>query len=104
MQPNEDTAMPTRNVVLTDQQEKLISHLVDGGRYQNASEILREGLRLVEKREAELEAMTWQHILAPRVEAASRGEGEWVSEEDFWHESDAMMARIDAEDEAERSV
>lgn len=45
--------MPTRNVVLTDHQEELIDSLVGSGRYQNASEVLREGLRLVEQREAE---------------------------------------------------
>jgi len=45
--------MPTRNVVLTDHQEKLIDTLVGSGRYQNASEVLREGLRLIEQREAE---------------------------------------------------
>lgn len=45
--------MPTRNVVLTKHQEKLIENLVGSGRYQNASEVLREGLRLVEQREAE---------------------------------------------------
>ena len=49
----EGAVMPTRNVVLTDRQEKLIDELVDSGRYQNASEVLREGLRLVEQREAE---------------------------------------------------
>jgi antitoxin ParD1/3/4 len=45
--------MPTRNVVLTKHQEKVIKTLVGSGRYQNASEVLREGLRLVEQREAE---------------------------------------------------
>lgn len=45
--------MPTRNVVLTDRQEELIDALVQSGRYQNASEVLREGLRLVEQREGE---------------------------------------------------
>jgi antitoxin ParD1/3/4 len=45
--------MPTRNVVLTKHQEKLIEALVGSGRYQNASEVLREGLRLVEQRAAE---------------------------------------------------
>lgn len=45
--------MPTRNVVLTDHHEQVIEDLVRSGRYQNASEVLREGLRLVEKREAE---------------------------------------------------
>lgn len=45
--------MPTRNVVLTDHHQKTIDRLVRSGRYQNASEVLREGLRLVEQRERE---------------------------------------------------
>ncbi len=45
--------MPTRNVVLTDYQAELVERLVSSGRYQNASEVLREGLRLVEGQEAE---------------------------------------------------
>lgn len=43
--------MPTRNVVLTPHQSDLVEELVSTGRYQNASEVLREGLRLVEQRE-----------------------------------------------------
>jgi antitoxin ParD1/3/4 len=68
--------MPTRNVVLTKQQEKLIKSLVGSGRYQNASEILREGLRLVEQREAEdrakLEAL--REAARAGFEALDRGE------------------------------
>jgi len=45
--------MPTRNIVLTDHQAGLLERLVSSGRYQNASEVLREGLRLVERQEAE---------------------------------------------------
>jgi antitoxin ParD1/3/4 len=45
--------MPTRNVVLTDHQAELVERLVASGRYQNASEVLREGLRLLESRDAE---------------------------------------------------
>jgi len=45
--------MPARNVVLTDRQEELIKTLVKSGRYQNVSEVLRAGLRLLEQREAE---------------------------------------------------
>jgi antitoxin ParD1/3/4 len=45
--------LPTRNVVLTGRQEELLETLVKSGRDQNASEVLREGLRLVEQREAE---------------------------------------------------
>lgn len=45
--------MSTRNVVLTERLDELIDTLVQTGRYQNASEVLREELRLVEQREAE---------------------------------------------------
>ena len=45
--------MPTKNVVLTERQEALIESLVRSGRYQNAGEVLDDGLRLVEQREAE---------------------------------------------------
>ena len=34
--------MPTRNVVITDRQATMIVRLVKSGRYQNASEVLRE--------------------------------------------------------------
>jgi len=44
--------MPTRNVVLTEHHEEVIDRLVKSGRYQNASEVLREGLRMIEQREA----------------------------------------------------
>ena len=48
--------MPTRNVVLTDHQTRLVERLVMSGRYQNASEVLRAGIRLVEWQEAEHDA------------------------------------------------
>ena len=48
--------MPTRNVVLTDHQATIVERLVASGRYQNASEVLREGLRMIESREAETAA------------------------------------------------
>lgn len=49
--------MPTRNVVLTDSQTDLIERLIADGRYQNASEALRAGLRLLEREEAEMTAL-----------------------------------------------
>jgi antitoxin ParD1/3/4 len=50
---SEEIGMPTRNVVLTNYQASFVERLVSTGRYQNASEVLREGLRMVEQREAE---------------------------------------------------
>ena len=47
--------MPTRNVVLTPHHEALIERLVTSGRYQNASEVLRAGLRELERHDAEYE-------------------------------------------------
>ena len=49
--------MPTRNIVLTDHQAALVERLVTSGRYQNASEVLRQGLRLLEREEADLAAL-----------------------------------------------
>jgi antitoxin ParD1/3/4 len=49
-----EIAMATRNVVLTETQSDLVDRLVASGRYQNASEALRAGLRLLEREEAEL--------------------------------------------------
>jgi antitoxin ParD1/3/4 len=45
--------MATRNVVLSQHQHELVESLVKSGRYQNASEVLREGLRLLEREQAE---------------------------------------------------
>jgi antitoxin ParD1/3/4 len=68
--------MPTRNVVLTEHQDVMIDALVQSGRYQNASEVLRAGLRLVETYEAQetvkLEAL--RAAIKTGTEAFDRGE------------------------------
>lgn len=68
--------MPTRNVVLTDNQEVFIGDQVASGRYQNASEVLREGLRMLEdqvrRREAEL--MDIQSGIVTGFDQLGRGE------------------------------
>lgn len=48
--------MATRNVVLSQHQHELVESLVKSGRYQNASEVLREGLRLLEREHEEDQA------------------------------------------------
>ncbi|MEW9921733.1 type II toxin-antitoxin system ParD family antitoxin [Marimonas sp. MJW-29] len=64
--------MSTRNVVLTDHQDTLIEKLISSGRYQNASEALRAGLRLLEEEETALEAL--REHLAESIAQAKRGE------------------------------
>lgn len=49
--------MVTRNVVLTETQDQLVQALVASGRYQNVSEALRAGLRLLEREETGLERL-----------------------------------------------
>ena len=48
--------MPTRNVVLSEHQQQMIETLVQSGRYQNASEVLRAGLRMLERDDEDHEA------------------------------------------------
>jgi antitoxin ParD1/3/4 len=67
-----EAAMGTRNVVLTDTQSALVDQLVASGRYQNASEALRAGLRLLEREEAELGEL--RSRLTSGLEEARRGE------------------------------
>jgi antitoxin ParD1/3/4 len=69
--------MSTRNVVLTKRQEQLIETLIESGRYQNASEVLRDGLRLVEQREAEDAAKLEVLREAARVGTAALDRGEF---------------------------
>lgn len=64
--------MATRNVVLTEQQDQLVNDLVSSGRYQNASEALRAGLRLLEREEAGLDAL--RERLSESIAQAHRGE------------------------------
>jgi len=40
-----------RNVALTDEQDALVSRLVKSGRYASASEVVRDGLRLLQREE-----------------------------------------------------
>jgi antitoxin ParD1/3/4 len=49
-------AMPTRNVNLTDELDRFVAKKVKTGRYENASEVVRAGLRTLEREEEQYEA------------------------------------------------
>ena len=66
--------MPTRNLVITDHQEAFIGGLVHCGRYKNASEVMRESLRLMESRELEESAKL--DYLRRRLDVAEQESGD----------------------------
>ncbi len=74
--------MPTRNVVLTEHHEHLIAMLVESGKYQNASEVLRDGLRMVESREAEEAAKLVALRAAADAGIASAQRGDFIGFDD----------------------
>ncbi len=68
--------MPTRNVFLTEHFDSFIASRIEKGQYSNASEVVREGLRLLEQREAEDRAkIEWLRGAAQEgIDAVGRGE------------------------------
>jgi len=58
--------MPTRHVNLTDHYDRFVEAQIVSGRYKNASEVMRAGLRLLEQQARENE----EKLAAPREVAA----------------------------------
>jgi len=48
--------MPTRNVNLTSELDRFVAKKIKTGRYENASEVVRAGLRTLEREEQQYEA------------------------------------------------
>ena len=48
--------MPTRNVNLASELDRFVAKKVKTGRYENASEVVRAGLRTLEREERQYEA------------------------------------------------
>src|SRR5262245_19819772 len=88
--------MPTRNVNLTDHYDRFIEGGIKAGRYSNASEMVREGLRLLEQRDAEDKArLKWLRGAAKEgFDAIDRGEYTVLRSDD---EIDAFLDRIQQE-------
>ena len=61
------------NVSLTPELEKLVSDQVKSGRYKSASEVVREGLRLIRLREEKLQVL--RREIDKGVKSLERGEG-----------------------------
>jgi antitoxin ParD1/3/4 len=88
--------MPTRNVNLTEHFDRFIETGITSGRFSNASEVVREGLRLLEQREQEDKAkIEWLRGAAKEgFDQLDRGEGiEFESMDDL----DAYIDQIGEE-------
>jgi antitoxin ParD1/3/4 len=65
------------NVSLTPELEKLVNKKVESGRYTSASEVIREGLRLLEEHDElrRIKLETLKREITRGVESLERGEG-----------------------------
>jgi antitoxin ParD1/3/4 len=69
-------AMPTRNVNLTDDQDAFVERMVKAGKYQNASEAMRDAVRGLQQRwkEDELKLTALRKQIRAGAEALDRGD------------------------------
>lgn len=77
--------MPTRNISLTHEQDAFVETVVRAGEYQNASEAIRDALRVLRQRRREdalkLKALRLQ--ITAGVDAVERGDFTEVDEGDI---------------------
>ena len=69
--------MPIRNINLTDHYDRFVENEIAVGRYKNASEVLRAGLRLLEQqaREDETKLAALRGLTAEGFASLDRGQG-----------------------------
>src|SRR6185436_4243692 len=84
--------MPTRNISLTPEQDAFVERIVEAGEYQNASEAVRDALRVLQQRRKEdglrLKALRAQ--LKAGVDALDRGDFSEIDETDL----DVFLQRL----------
>jgi antitoxin ParD1/3/4 len=84
------------NVSLTPELEQLVHEKVKSGRYLSASEVVREGLRLLEERDRlhQLRLTELQQKLTLSVQQADQGE--LIDSDDVFAELEADIQQIEA--------
>ena len=89
--------MPTRNISLTAEQDAFVETIVRSGEYQNASEAVRDALRILQQRRREdalkLKALR-MHIKAG-VDALEQGDFIEVDEQDLEEYLRGLTAAVD---------
>ena len=80
--------MPTRNINLTDALDRFVAKKISSGRFANASEVMRAGLRALEEQERLYEVK-----LARLRDALDAGERSGVAEGDAFARVRSTVAR-----------
>ena len=77
--------MPTRNISLTPEQDAFVEKVVEAGEYQNASEAIRDALRVLQQRrkEASLRLKPFRAQIKVGIDAIERGDFAEVDDEDL---------------------
>ena len=77
--------MPTRNVNLTEDQDAFVEKMVKAGKYQNASEAMRDAVRGLQQRwkEDELKLTALRKMIRAGAEALDRGDFTEVNDADL---------------------
>lgn len=77
--------MPTRNVNLTPDQDAFVERMVKAGKYQNASEAIRDALRGLQQRwkEDEMKLTLLRRQIKAGVDALDQGEFTEVDDADL---------------------
>ena len=78
--------MPTRNISLTPEQDEFVAKIVESGEYQNASEAVRDALRVLQQRRREdalkLKALRMQ--IKAGVDALDKGDFDEIADGDLY--------------------
>jgi antitoxin ParD1/3/4 len=84
--------MPTRNISLTSEQHAFVEKVVRTGEYQNASEAVRDALRVLQQRRREdaLKLKAQRAQLQAGLDALDRGEFMEIEESEL----DAYVSRL----------
>ena len=93
--------MPTRNVNLTEYHDTFVTQLLESGRFRNASEVIRAGLRLLESQDREEQAKIEALRTAFKEGQDAYERGEFVVMESD-EEIDRYFDRVDEEIERAR--
>jgi antitoxin ParD1/3/4 len=92
--------MPTRNISLTEEQDAFIAKAVRSGEYQNASEAVRDALRLLQQRrkENQLKLKALRTQIKAGTEALARGDFIEIEDDDL----DAYVSELTEDRAADR--